>query len=122
MAVLGPARDGGYTLLGLTRPCPQAFEAMPWGSRRVARWTEERLTGSGFDVHRLPALEDIDNGRSLARFIARARRGDVAELSKEISMLLSPIQAVTASPITRIAEILRAGWRALRAPPECPSH
>ena len=122
MAVLGPARDGGYTLLGLNRPCPQAFETMPWGSPRVARWTEERLTGSGFHVLRLPALDDIDNGRSLARFIARARRGDVAELSKTVSMLLSPIQAVTTSPITRIPEIHRAGWRALRAPPECASY
>jgi hypothetical protein len=119
MAVLGPARDGGYALLGLTRPCPQAFEAMPWGSRRVARWTEERLTGSGFDVLRLPPLDDIDNGRSLARFIARARRGDLVRLSKEVATLLSPIRIGVASQVKRSPEILLAGWRGLRAPPEC---
>jgi hypothetical protein len=117
-AVLGPARDGGYALLGLTQPCPQAFEAMPWGSRHVARLTQERLTRSGFEVDRLPALDDIDNPRSLARFFTRAGRGELSDLTKEIAALLSTTQTEASTHTKRLPEILLAGWRGLRAPPE----
>jgi rSAM/selenodomain-associated transferase 1 len=116
-AVLGPARDGGYVLLGLTRPCPQAFEAMPWGSRRVARLTEERLTRSGFEVDQLPALDDIDNPRSLVRFLARAGREELTGLTKEIASLLSTTRTELSTHIKRVPEILLVGWRGLRAPP-----
>src|SRR5574338_382878 len=30
--VIGPARDGGYYLIGLTKPCPALFTAIPWST------------------------------------------------------------------------------------------
>jgi glycosyltransferase A (GT-A) superfamily protein (DUF2064 family) len=116
-AVLGPARDGGYALLGLNTPCPEAFESMPWGSRRVARMTEERLLASGFTVERLPTLEDIDNHRSLARFIARARLGALVELAKNIATLLTSSSLGQPTRHGSLAEILLINFRDLRAPP-----
>lgn len=116
-AVLGPARDGGYALLGLSLPCPQAFESMPWGSRRVARLTEERLKVSGFTVVRLATLEDIDNRRSLTRFLARARSGVLDDLAKEVATLLSSSHPRFAPRLTGWREILLFYWHALRAPP-----
>ncbi len=119
-AVLGPARDGGYALLGLSAPCPQAFESIPWGSSRVARTTLARLAASGFAVARLATLEDIDDPRSLARFLARAREGILAELAnlaRKIATLLSPA-SLTRRPSQRYTQqILFAGWLPLRAPP-----
>ena len=70
-AVLGPASDGGYNLLGLSAPCAPAFEAMPWGSADVARRTEARLEACGFDLTLLRVLEDIDTARGLVRFFHR---------------------------------------------------
>jgi len=33
--VLGPAEDGGYSLIGVTRSHPQLFERIPWGTSQV---------------------------------------------------------------------------------------
>ena len=38
-AVLQPAQDGGYVLIGLRRPQPRLFDAIDWGSPRVAEQT-----------------------------------------------------------------------------------
>jgi rSAM/selenodomain-associated transferase 2/rSAM/selenodomain-associated transferase 1 len=59
-AVLIPAEDGGYVLLGLARPLPQAFERIPWSTDAVAAQTQERLAASGARVQVLPALWDVD--------------------------------------------------------------
>jgi hypothetical protein len=116
-AVLGPASDGGYALLGLNRPCAAAFESIPWGTGRVARLTQERLLGAGFTVEGLPALEDIDNRHGLARFLARARSGFLAELAREVATLLSATINRSTEHTKSLPEILFLGWRSLRAPP-----
>jgi hypothetical protein len=117
-AVIGPARDGGYTLLGLTQPCARAFENMPWGSRHVADWTEDRLTQSGFEVGRLPVLDDIDNRHGLTHFLTRIRRGELSLLAKEIGALLPTNRMHPVTQTSRAPEILLAHWRGLRAPPQ----
>ena len=57
--VLGPAEDGGYYLLGLSRFVPELFCDMPWGGAEVLALTEARsrelglsyrLTAPGFDI------------------------------------------------------------------------
>jgi hypothetical protein len=119
-AVLGPARDGGYTLIGLTHSCPQAFDSMPWGSRRVCRLTESRLKGSDFRVERLPTLEDIDSPSNLARFLARARRGALTHLARELAVVLTTFRPKIVPSAKRYVELLLSGWLALRAPPARP--
>ncbi|MFH1059409.1 MAG: TIGR04282 family arsenosugar biosynthesis glycosyltransferase, partial [Pseudomonadota bacterium] len=37
--VLGPATDGGYYLVGLTRPAPELFADITWGTERVLEQT-----------------------------------------------------------------------------------
>lgn len=73
-AVLGPAADGGYNLLGLNAPCRAAFEDIAWGTNRVAAATESRLRDSGFSVRRLATLADIDDAAGLFQFVLRLRR------------------------------------------------
>jgi glycosyltransferase A (GT-A) superfamily protein (DUF2064 family) len=119
-AVLGPARDGGYALIGLSRPCPRAFDSMPWGSDRVCRLTENRLRGAGFRVERLPTLEDIDGPRNLARFLARAARGALTHLARELAVVLATLQPNIAPTVSRHLEMVSSGWLALRAPPDRP--
>lgn len=59
-AVLGPASDGGYYLLGLSRWPVPVFEAMPWSTERVAGLTRSRLREAACSLYELPILPDLD--------------------------------------------------------------
>jgi rSAM/selenodomain-associated transferase 1 len=69
-AVLGPARDGGYTLVGLRRRAPGLFRGIEWSTPRVLDQTLERAARAGLGVARLPALDDLDTPEDLLRWIA----------------------------------------------------
>jgi rSAM/selenodomain-associated transferase 2/rSAM/selenodomain-associated transferase 1 len=59
-AVIGPATDGGYTLLGCKTFSETLFRNIPWGSGEVLETTRERLQNLQWSVESLPALPDID--------------------------------------------------------------
>jgi rSAM/selenodomain-associated transferase 1 len=65
-AVMLPATDGGYVLLGLKAPCPEIFTAMPWSTAQVAALTQQRLAQLGLRVWQGEALQDIDEPADLA--------------------------------------------------------
>jgi rSAM/selenodomain-associated transferase 1 len=64
-AVLGPARDGGYWLLGLRRPVPEAFDGIPWSTGSVLARTVERLRAAGAGPALLDELADVDEAADL---------------------------------------------------------
>jgi len=66
-AVLGPAEDGGYVLLGLARPAPGLFRRMPWSTARVLPLTRRRLRASGLAWRELSMGFDVDDPASLRR-------------------------------------------------------
>jgi rSAM/selenodomain-associated transferase 1 len=59
-AVLIPAEDGGYVLLGLARMAPELFSGIDWGTDRVLAQTRERLYGLRFRFAELEPLPDLD--------------------------------------------------------------
>ncbi|MEO7151433.1 MAG: TIGR04282 family arsenosugar biosynthesis glycosyltransferase, partial [Burkholderiaceae bacterium] len=59
-AVFGPALDGGYALVGLTRPAPALFDAMAWSTSAVMAETRQRLQRLGIGHVELRPLADID--------------------------------------------------------------
>lgn len=67
--VLAPALDGGYGLIGLTRPADFLFRDMPWGSERVCAETQARLSRAGWRLRLLDAVSDVDRPEDLARRI-----------------------------------------------------
>jgi len=71
-AVLGPADDGGYYLIGFTRAgyLPEVFSDMPWSTPAVADLTLARLAGAGRRTALLPQLPDCDDDAALARLAA----------------------------------------------------
>jgi len=69
--VLGPARDGGYYLIGLRRPVPALFSGIEWGSSHVLEETLARARDLGLAMHMLEALGDLDTPADLVGFIAR---------------------------------------------------
>lgn len=63
--VIGPARDGGYYLIGLRRPCQPLFERITWSSPHVMDQTLRRAAEAGLTVYRLPMLADVDEPHDL---------------------------------------------------------
>ena len=64
-AVLGPADDGGYYLLGLKTAHRRMFEDIVWSTEHVARQTLERATELELPVHLLPMWYDVDDVKAL---------------------------------------------------------
>jgi len=64
-AVLGPAEDGGYVLLGLRRAEPGVFRGVDWGTHRVLEQTRTRLRALGWRWEELPVLWDLDRPEDL---------------------------------------------------------
>lgn len=62
-AVIGPAEDGGYWLLGLKRPArPGLFDGVRWSHANTLNDLEKRLPRP---IMRLAAKRDIDDGTDL---------------------------------------------------------
>ena len=66
-AVLVPAADGGYVMLGLARGCEDLFEAIPWGGATVMADTRARLARQGWRWLELETLWDVDRPDDLQR-------------------------------------------------------
>ncbi len=64
-AVLIPAVDGGYVLIGLRAPCPGLFTHMAWSTPVVASETLRRMASMGLKVWQDSPLHDIDNPEDL---------------------------------------------------------
>ena len=64
-AVLGPACDGGYWLIGLRRPEPALMEGIAWGSEQVLEQTLAALARRGLKPALLPWRRDLDRGEDL---------------------------------------------------------
>lgn len=64
-AVLGPANDGGYVLIGLRQPCNDLFSNINWGHDQVMSETKQRINSLGLDYLELDALDDVDRPADL---------------------------------------------------------
>ncbi|MFZ5971108.1 MAG: TIGR04282 family arsenosugar biosynthesis glycosyltransferase [Bacteroidota bacterium] len=65
-AVLGPAHDGGYYLLGMTRFYGHVFENKKWSTETVASETLQDFEKAEITCALLPTLHDIDEAQDLA--------------------------------------------------------
>lgn len=64
-AVIGPAEDGGYYLLGLSFPCEALFKNKSWSTEKVLKETIETMNYKKISFSLLPQLRDIDNEADL---------------------------------------------------------
>ena len=65
-AVIHPAADGGYVLLGLRRFDRSVFEGVAWSTDAVCAQTLERVRALGWSVRVLETLRDVDEVADLA--------------------------------------------------------
>lgn len=69
-AVLVPAEDGGYALIGLAAPRPEPFSRIAWGRDSVLATTRARLAAAGLSWIELPTRWDVDRPGDLPRLRA----------------------------------------------------
>ena len=67
-AVLGPAEDGGYVLVGATRPLPEIFAGIAWSTPAVMNETRARLCGLHARWCELETLWDVDDQAGYGRY------------------------------------------------------
>ena len=70
--VLGPARDGGYYLIGIRPGREDLFRGIPWSTTGVAAETRRRAAEAGWVLEELPEWYDVDDLEGLRRAAADA--------------------------------------------------
>ncbi len=89
--VIGPARDGGYYLIGLRRPAPDLFDGIPWGTGEVLQRTLEAAAASSRRVALLDPLEDVDRPEDIRVWEQEVRAGGLADEPKALSIIIPAI-------------------------------
>ncbi|MDD2422282.1 MAG: TIGR04282 family arsenosugar biosynthesis glycosyltransferase [Heliobacteriaceae bacterium] len=74
-AVIGPAKDGGYYLIGIKEMHRCLFQDIPWGTAAVMEATRERLQAGALSYMLLETMNDIDTWDDLLDFYARGKTG-----------------------------------------------
>jgi len=87
--VFGPAADGGYYLVGMTRMVPELFRDVAWGTERVLGDSLGIVARVGLNAALLDRLEDIDRPEDLACWqrLAQAEESDLGCVSVIIPTL-----------------------------------
>jgi glycosyltransferase A (GT-A) superfamily protein (DUF2064 family) len=91
--VLGPALDGGYTLIGLSKPHSRLFSDIPWSTPQVYERTVERAREMRLPVVDVSQWYDIDEEDSLRML--------ESELSGERPAFAAPGITGSEAPATR---------------------
>lgn len=74
---LGPAVDGGYYLIGMTRLHPKVFVGIDWGTASVCDQTRAAIDTLNLRVAELPRLSDIDRPEDLPSLRSDPRFADL---------------------------------------------
>lgn len=86
-AVLGPAEDGGFYLLGVKRWKARLLERVAWSTAAACQQTLSALVGAGLRVRVLSPWFDVDTAADLERL--RTALGDDPAAAPHTARLLS---------------------------------
>lgn len=75
--VFGPARDGGYYLIGMKKPIRELFEDIPWSSDRTLKASIKKAERSGYSVGLTEALSDVDTIEDIKNLSLLKNHGDL---------------------------------------------
>lgn len=78
--VLGPAKDGGYYLIGCKQVYPELFIGIDWSTECVLSQTLQIAKNSNLYVSLLPELEDIDTSEQYYGRLGEKIRPDLPSL------------------------------------------
>jgi rSAM/selenodomain-associated transferase 1 len=63
--VIGPARDGGYYLLGMENSLKEVFDGIEWSTEKVLEQTIKQIEQHHYTYTLLPMLTDVDTVNDL---------------------------------------------------------
>lgn len=89
--VLVPTFDGGYALIGTTRPRPEVFQGIPWSTDRVLETTLERAQAASLSVRLLDPVRDLDTPADLFEWYVGARAAEFPDRCPRTSRILHAI-------------------------------
>jgi rSAM/selenodomain-associated transferase 1 len=94
-AVIGPADDGGYYLIGFRKKSfePGIFHDIVWSTSTVFRETMDKLHDALLKVHILPELTDIDTLEDLRTLLSQVK-GPQSEPSRTRSFLAQQCKGI----------------------------
>jgi len=73
-AVLGPAADGGYYLLGMRTPLAPLFQDIRWSTEVVAQQTRDRAAEHDLSLMEVPVWYDLDTAEDLRQLYREVSR------------------------------------------------
>ena len=77
-AVIAPAEDGGYALIGLNRFDARLFTAIAWSTPGVLNQTQARLSELGWQWQTLDTVWDVDRPEDYQRMLASGLIGPIS--------------------------------------------
>lgn len=66
-AIVTPAEDGGYVMIGLRQAAHQIFDGVEWSTAQVMAQTRQRLTALGWRHAEFAPLWDVDRSNDFER-------------------------------------------------------
>lgn len=94
-AVLIPAHDGGYGLIGLRQPAPALFEGIAWSTADVLAQTQAAAAQAGLALRLFDPLPDIDTPEDWSAWQARS--------AAPLSVVIPTLNEAAALPATLAA-------------------
>jgi rSAM/selenodomain-associated transferase 2 len=94
--VIGPARDGGYYLIGLRQPAHELFEGIPWGTAVVLERTLDAAAANGLKVELVDLLDDVDRPEDIRVWDEEVRAGGVSNVPATLSIIIPAIDEANA--------------------------
>jgi rSAM/selenodomain-associated transferase 2/rSAM/selenodomain-associated transferase 1 len=92
--VIGPAKDGGYYLVGLRGALPTLFEGIAWGTNSVLAASLAKARVAGIEPALLPELSDIDEPADLPLWQS------AREASRRVSIIIPALNEADQLPAT----------------------
>lgn len=92
--VFGPAKDGGYYLVGLRQPLPELFQGIAWSTANVLADSIARARQLGIEPCLLPELSDVDEPADLPAW-EKAR-----QTSRTVSVIIPTLNEAEQLPLT----------------------
>ncbi len=95
--VIGPSFDGGYYLIGLSRPCPELFQDIDWSTEHVFGQTLKKMEDRGIEFHLLLPWYDVDTPDQFNFLRAHLRAMELAgrkDLPSETMKFLADLEEI----------------------------
>ena len=83
--VFGPAEDGGYYLIGMSKMNPSIFENKPWSKSELLAITLQELNAQKQSVAKIKTLNDIDTFEDLIASDFYKNNSRIQEIVKQIN-------------------------------------